>query len=92
MRAHLARLHATYLVLTDPARATHPAGANPAAANPADPADHPEGGQATTEYALVLLGAALVALLVVAWATGGDGAGKIGRLFSKVIDSVTGRL
>ena len=53
---------------------------------------HDDTGQATTEYALVLLGAALVALLVVAWATGGDGAGKIGRLFSKVIDSVTGRL
>lgn len=49
-------------------------------------------GQATTEYALVLLGAALIALLVVAWATGGDGAGKIGRLFSRVIDSVTDRL
>ena len=51
-----------------------------------------EHGQATTEYALVLLGAALIALLVVAWATGGDGAGKIGRLFSRVIDSVTDRL
>ncbi|MDO8390444.1 MAG: hypothetical protein Q7V57_08145 [Actinomycetota bacterium] len=49
-------------------------------------------GQATTEYALVLLGAALIALLVVAWATGGAGAGKIGSLFSRVIDSVTERL
>ena len=38
-------------------------------------------GQATTEYALVLLGAALVALLVVGWATSGGGAGKIGHLF-----------
>lgn len=45
-------------------------------------------GQATTEYALVLLAAALVALLVVAWATAGGGAAKISRLFSKVIDSV----
>jgi len=51
-----------------------------------------EDGQATTEYALVLLGAALVALLVVAWATGGAGAGKIGQLFSRVIDSVTDRV
>jgi hypothetical protein len=47
-----------------------------------------ERGQATTEYALVLLAAALVALLVVAWATAGGGAAKIGRLFDRVIDSV----
>jgi hypothetical protein len=45
-------------------------------------------GQATTEYALVLLAAALVALLVVAWATAGGGAAKVARLFDKVIDSV----
>ena len=45
-------------------------------------------GQATTEYALVLLAAALVALLVVAWATAGGGAAKVARLFNKVIDSV----
>lgn len=51
-----------------------------------------EDGQATTEYALVLLGAALVALLVVAWATSGGGSGKIGRLFDHVIDAVTDRL
>jgi hypothetical protein len=47
-----------------------------------------DGGQATTEYALVLLAAALVALLVIAWATAGGGAAKIGRLFDRVIDSV----
>ena len=34
-----------------------------------------DGGQATAEYALVLLGAALVALLLIAWATAGGGAG-----------------
>ena len=45
-------------------------------------------GQATTEYALVLLAAALVALLVVGWATAGGGAAKVGRLFDRVIDSV----
>ena len=45
-------------------------------------------GQATTEYALVLLAAALVALLVIAWATAGGGAAKIGRLFDRVIDAV----
>lgn len=49
-------------------------------------------GQATTEYALVLLGAALVALLVVGWATAGGGAGKIGHLFDAVIDAVTGKI
>ncbi len=49
-------------------------------------------GQATTEYALVLLGAAVIALLVVAWATAGGGSGKIGRLFDKVLDEVTGRV
>jgi len=51
-----------------------------------------DSGQATTEYALVMLGAALVALLVVGWATGGGGAGKIGHLFDSVIDAVTGKL
>jgi Flp pilus assembly pilin Flp len=49
-------------------------------------------GQATTEYALVLLGAALVALLLVAWATSGGGAGKIGRLLDRVLDTITGKL
>lgn len=45
-------------------------------------------GQATTEYALVLLAAALVGLLVIGWATSGGGAAAIGRLFNRVIDSV----
>ena len=49
-------------------------------------------GQATTEYALVLLGAALVALLVVGWATGGGGAAKVGSLFDRVIDRIIGEL
>jgi Flp pilus assembly pilin Flp len=49
-------------------------------------------GQATTEYALVLLAAALVALLVVTWATAGGGSAKISRLFNKVIDTVTSRV
>lgn len=53
---------------------------------------HDEEGQATTEYALVLLAAALVALLVVGWATAGGGAGKVGRLFDRVIDSVIDKL
>ena len=49
-------------------------------------------GQATTEYALVMLGAAVIALLVVGWATSGGGAGKIGNLFDRVLDAVTGKL
>jgi hypothetical protein len=42
-------------------------------------------GQSTVEYALVLLGAAAVALMVVAWASRTD---VIGRLF----DTVVGRI
>lgn len=49
-------------------------------------------GQATTEYALVLLGAALVALLLVAWASSGGTAGRIGQLFDRVIESIISRL
>jgi len=42
-------------------------------------------GQSTAEYALVLLGAAGVALLLVAWATK---TGKVTRLLDSVIDRV----
>ena len=42
-------------------------------------------GQSTAEYALVLLGAAGVALLLVAWATKTD---KVTRLLNSVIDRV----
>lgn len=45
-------------------------------------------GQATTEYALVLLAAALVGVLVIGWATAGGGAAAIGQLFDRVIQSV----
>ena len=51
-----------------------------------------ENGQATTEYALVLLAAAMVALLVIAWASAGGGAARISRLFNRVIDSVVDRI
>jgi hypothetical protein len=46
-------------------------------------------GQATAEYALVLLGAAAIALLLVAWATKTN---RIGKLFDFVIDQVIGRV
>lgn len=42
-------------------------------------------GQSTAEYALVLLGAAGVALLLVAWATKSD---KITKLLNSVLDQV----
>jgi Flp pilus assembly pilin Flp len=48
-------------------------------------------GQATTEYALILLVAAVVAIAVIAWATAGGGAGKIGSLFDSILDSVLSR-
>jgi hypothetical protein len=57
-----------------------------------DHRDQRDRGQATTEYALVMLGAAAVALLVITWATSGGGAGKVGRLFDRVIDGVLSRV
>ena len=47
-----------------------------------------EPGQATTEYALILLAAAVIAVLVITWATAGGGAGRIGDLFDSVFDGV----
>jgi len=44
-------------------------------------------GQSTAEYALVLLGAAGVAMLLVAWATK---TGKVTSLLNSVIDRVLG--
>ncbi len=49
---------------------------------------HSDRGQATTEYALVLLAAALVGLLVIGWATAGGGAAAISSLFDRVIQAV----
>ncbi len=47
-----------------------------------------DSGQATAEYALVLLGAAAVALLLIGWATTTD---QVSRLFDFVVDQVIGR-
>lgn len=44
-----------------------------------------EEGQSTAEYSLVIVGAAAVAGLLIAWA---DGTGAIGSLFDKVIKSI----
>jgi len=46
-------------------------------------------GQASAEYALVLLGAAAVALLVMAWAARTD---RIGRLLDAVVDQLMNRV
>jgi hypothetical protein len=47
-----------------------------------------ERGQATAEYALVLLGAAAVAIVFAAWAAR---SGKIAELFDKVFDLLLDR-
>ncbi len=49
--------------------------------------DQGEAGQTTAEYALVLLGAAAVALLVITWASKTD---AIGKLFDFVVGHVIG--
>jgi Flp pilus assembly pilin Flp len=46
-------------------------------------------GQATAEYALVLLGVAAVALLIVSWATHTN---KIGDLFDGIFETLLGHV
>ena len=48
-----------------------------------------EDGQASAEYALVLLGAAAVALLVTGWATRTN---RVGRLLDGVMDELLSRV
>lgn len=50
---------------------------------------HREAGQATAEYALVLLGAAVIAIALITWATG---SGRIGDLFDAVFDELQSRM
>lgn len=52
-------------------------------------ADRDERGQAAAEYALVLLGAAGVALLVSRWA---GATSRVGRLFDAVLDNLLARV
>jgi len=49
----------------------------------------PERGQATTEYVLVLLGVAAIAIAVATWATR---SGKVGELLDRVFDHVGERI
>ena len=51
----------------------------------ASPARSDDRGQTTAEYALVIVGAAAVAVLLITWATG---SGKIGWLLDKMVDTV----
>lgn len=46
-------------------------------------------GQATAEYALVILGAAAMALLVIGWASNTS---SVGELFDRVVKAVAGRI
>jgi len=48
-----------------------------------------EHGQASAEYAMVLLGCAAVALLITAWATKTD---TVGKLLDKVMSSVSDKV
>lgn len=50
-----------------------------------------ERGQATTEYALILLVAGIIASLVIAWATAGGGAGRIGGLLDSIFSDILNR-
>ncbi len=55
----------------------------------ADTTRYDQRGQASAEYALVLLGAAAVALLLVAWATKSD---LLGKLLDTVMKSITDKV
>ncbi len=46
-------------------------------------------GQATAEYALVIVGAATLAGLVIAWASS---TGRIAKLLNSVLDAVIGKI
>jgi Flp pilus assembly pilin Flp len=46
-----------------------------------------EGGQTTAEYALVILAAAAVAVVLIAWA---HSSGKLPAFFDHIIDNVVG--
>jgi hypothetical protein len=85
VRAHVALL----LACADVCRAAPPALAGPAPTSRPAPRRARDAGQTTAEYALVLLGAAGIALLLVAWATK---SGAVGKLFDLVLDNVMDRV
>jgi hypothetical protein len=82
VRAHVALL----LACSDVGRALRSPIPGPLAASTSGTARRArDAGQTTAEYALVLLGAAGIALLLVAWATK---SGAVGKLFDLVLGSV----
>ena len=83
MYVHLVAAHALALSLLDQllARTARAAGQVRAGRR--------AGGQSTAEYALVLLGAATVAIVFIAWA---GKTSRIGKLFDAVLDTVIGKV
>lgn len=55
-------------------------------ADPGPNRSHHDRGQTTAEYALVLLAAGTIAMMVVAWA---NGSGAIGELFDSILSRIT---
>jgi Flp pilus assembly pilin Flp len=51
-----------------------------------DPRPRQERGQTTAEYALVILAAAAIAIVLIAWARS---SGKLPAFFDKIIDDIT---
>jgi hypothetical protein len=83
MYAHVITAHLAVLSLAERSGAFAATLAHRAAAGRAD------GGQSTAEYALVLLGAATVALVFLAWA---GKTSRINKLFDAVLDTVIGKV
>jgi Flp pilus assembly pilin Flp len=82
----LVRLHAwAFAQVPRIARGWFPGrGKRPAVAR--GPARHGENGQTTAEYALVILAAAAIAIVLIAWARS---SGKLPAFFDKIIDDIT---
>lgn len=76
-------------VIPFPGTPAAPTGPTPPPAAALAVARHRERGQTTAEYALVLVGAATIAMLIVAWA---GSTSRISGLFDTVIRSVTSLL
>jgi hypothetical protein len=83
MYAHIITAHLAALSLVD--RAGETAGVLLRRAR----AGRRAGGQSTAEYALVLLGAATVAVVFIGWA---GKSSRIGKLFNAVLDTVIGKV
>ncbi len=83
MYAHIVAVHAAALSLVDRAGDLATGVIRRALAGRGD------GGQSTAEYALVLLGAATVAVVFIAWA---GKTSRIGKLFNAVLDTVIGKV